>query len=129
MLKAYMGGGLIMFAMLPLALNASPADNHAIGSNLVVIGQEGNSQAGGENTRSYSADEIAQVDWTGQNITAIALAGYETVIITQGDVISVTVEGNEQPRQRVQFTIADENLRIGYPQGYWGATGARKARL
>lgn len=58
---------------------------------------------------------LSELDLTGKAPTALVLAGPDNVIVTRGDTLAITVEGDEAAREAVRFTLDDDTLGVMRP--------------
>jgi hypothetical protein len=58
---------------------------------------------------------LSELDLAGKAASALVLAGPDTVIVTRGDTLAITVEGDEAARDAVRFTLDDETLGVLRP--------------
>lgn len=56
---------------------------------------------------------IAQLDRSGKAPTRISLGGPDKLVVSQGDTFTVNVEGDEQVRAAMRFSLEDDSLNIG----------------
>ncbi|MEE4153288.1 MAG: head GIN domain-containing protein [Erythrobacter sp.] len=60
---------------------------------------------------------LAELDMSGSAPTSIALAGPDTVILTEGETLDITVEGDQAAIEKVRFKLEDDELKIGRENG------------
>ena len=56
---------------------------------------------------------LAELDMSGAAPTVIKLAGLDTVILTEGEVLDITVEGDAAATARLRFKLDGDDLKIG----------------
>lgn len=56
---------------------------------------------------------LAELDTSGPAPTGLALGSGDTVILTEGDTLAITIEGDDAARDDLRFTLKDETLGIG----------------
>lgn len=56
---------------------------------------------------------LAELDMSGAAPTSIALAGPDTVILTEGDTLDITVEGDAATTENLRFKLDGDDLTIG----------------
>ncbi|MXO82107.1 DUF2807 domain-containing protein [Altererythrobacter aestiaquae] len=67
---------------------------------------------------------LAELDMSGDAPTALAIAGPDRVIITEGDTLSITVDGDADAAAELRFDIDGDTLEIGRESGNWGDSGS-----
>lgn len=103
--------------MLPIALSACSSDG---GDNAPNPAEQA-AKIAAETGDVMDATHITKADWTGRTLTGIAMASADKLIVKQGDTISVAIEASDKARERLQFSILESTLRIGYKSGNWGS--------
>lgn len=87
---------------------------------LVVAGM-GVSLAGCDNVKVNMGDSdgvpLAEFDLSGPAPKGLALASGDTVILTEGDELAITIEGDEKAREDLRFSRKDEVLSIARANG------------
>jgi hypothetical protein len=71
---------------------------------------------------------LAELDMTGDAPRAVALYGPDTLIITEGDTLNVTVEGDEQAVAALRFDRDGDTLGV-MRDGEWKDTGKATVRI
>ncbi|WP_245228728.1 head GIN domain-containing protein [Pontixanthobacter sp. CEM42] len=67
---------------------------------------------------------LADLDMSGDAPTALAIAGPDKVIITEGDTLNITVDGDADAAAELRFDIDGDTLEIGRESGNWGGSGS-----
>lgn len=67
---------------------------------------------------------LAELDLAGPVPTGLALASGDTVILTEGEQLSIVIEGDDQAREDLRFTRKDGTLGIGRNSGLFGKNAA-----
>lgn len=60
---------------------------------------------------------LAELDTSGAAPTALALGSGDTVILTEGDTLAITIEGDDAAREDLRFTLKGATLGIGRASG------------
>ncbi len=72
---------------------------------------------------------LADLDMTGDPPTELALAGPDTVVITDGKKLAITVEGDQTAIDTMRFSLKDGTLSILRADGNWKGTGIATVRV
>lgn len=72
---------------------------------------------------------LADLDMSGDPPTELALAGPDTVIITNGKKLAITVEGDQAAIDAMRFSLKDGTLGILRASENWKNTGAATVRV
>lgn len=67
--------------------------------------------------------KLSELDLTGEAPSELALLGPDTVRISTGDALAITVDGDQDIVDRVRFTLKDGKLGILRKDGKWNADG------
>lgn len=60
---------------------------------------------------------LAELDLGGAAPTSLVLAGPDSVIVSQGDTLAVTVDGDADAQSAMRFSLDDDTLAIGRKDG------------
>ncbi len=63
---------------------------------------------------------LAELDMSGPAPTEIVLAGPDNVIVTEGDTLDITVEGESDVTEALRFSRSDDALAISRKGNSWG---------
>lgn len=63
---------------------------------------------------------LAELDLSGAAPTGVALGSGDTVILTEGDALAITIEGDDKAKQDLRFFRDKETLGIGRKSGLFG---------
>ena len=72
---------------------------------------------------------LADLDMSGDPPTEVALAGPDTVVITDGDTLAITVEGDQAAVDAMRFSLKDGTLGILRADKSWKDTGTATVRV
>lgn len=72
---------------------------------------------------------LAELDMSGAPPTELALVASDTVILTEGDTLDITLEGDEDAIEALRFTNSDGTLGIVRESGRWKDTGQAIVRV
>ena len=72
---------------------------------------------------------LAELDTSGPAPTGIVIAGADTVVITEGETLSIDVEGDQDIVDSMRFTLEDETLGIMREQNSWERDGTAIVRV
>lgn len=72
---------------------------------------------------------LAELDMSGTAPTEIVLAGPDNVIVTDGDVLDIAVEGDVEVVERLRFSNEDGTLAISRENGDWKDGGNATVRV
>ncbi len=72
---------------------------------------------------------LADLDMAGEPPTEVALAGPDTVVITDGKKLAITVEGDQATVDAMRFSIKDGTLGILRADKSWKDTGTATVRV
>ena len=94
---------------------------------LVMMGL-GVSLAGcdGVNVNIGSSDGVplSELDFSGPAPTTLALGSGDTVILTEGETLAITIEGDDKAKDDLRFVREKDMLGIGREPGLFGKDGA-----
>lgn len=62
---------------------------------------------------------LSELDMSGDPPTALAMLGPDTVVITEGDSLSIDVEGDEKAVDALRFTFEDGTLGVARDSDVW----------
>jgi hypothetical protein len=72
---------------------------------------------------------LAEVDTSGSAPPELIVAGPDTVVVTQGDTLSIDVEGSDDAVAAVRFVLDDNFLGVTREQDSWDYTSAATVRV
>lgn len=72
---------------------------------------------------------LSQVDQGGSAPPELIVAGPDKVIVTQGDTLSIDVEGNDDAVEAVRFVLDENFLGVTREQNSWDYTSAATIRV
>lgn len=72
---------------------------------------------------------LADLDTSGPAPTGIVLAGADTVVVTEGESLSINVEGDQEIVDSMRFTLEDATLGIMREQSTWKRDGTAIVRV
>jgi hypothetical protein len=72
---------------------------------------------------------LAELDLSGPAPTGIALGSGDTVILTEGDTLAITIEGDDKAKEDLRFFRDKETLGIGRKSGLMGNKGGTPATI
>lgn len=72
---------------------------------------------------------LADLDMSGAPPTELALAGPDTVVITDGKKLAITVEGDQAAIDAMRFSLKDGTLGILRADGKWKGAGIATVRV
>ncbi|MXO55680.1 DUF2807 domain-containing protein [Altererythrobacter gangjinensis] len=81
---------------------------------------------------SINGDEgvpLAELDQSGDAPTGVALLGPDTVIITEGDTLGITVEGKSEAVEAMRFTLEGGTLAVMRDSDIWDGDDKATVRV
>ena len=72
---------------------------------------------------------LSELDMSGSAPTELVLAGPDTVEITEGDALAITVEGSEEAKQEIRFKLEDGSLAIMREGSSWSGSDIATIRV
>ncbi|KPP90630.1 head GIN domain-containing protein [Erythrobacter sp. HL-111] len=67
---------------------------------------------------------LAELDTNGPAPTRLVLASGDRVVLSEGDTLAITVDGDEEESARLRFSLEESTLGIGRKNGSWGSGSA-----
>jgi hypothetical protein len=71
---------------------------------------------------------LAELDLDGKAPTSLVLAGPDTVVVTHGDKLAITVGGDQEAADALRFTLDDKTLGVMRKNG-WKGSGKATVRV
>ena len=81
---------------------------------------------------SINGDEgvpLAELDQSGDAPTGVALLGPDTIIISEGDTLGITVEGNDKVVEAMRFTLEGGTLGVMRDSDIWDGDDKATVRV
>ena len=72
---------------------------------------------------------LADLDMTGAEPTSLVLAGPDDVVVTRGDALAITVEGDDEAADAMRFALEDDTLAIAREDGIRNVSGKAIVRV
>jgi hypothetical protein len=67
---------------------------------------------------------LAELDTSGAAPSKLVLASGDTVVLSEGDALSITVEGDPEQAEKLRFSLEDATLGVTREKGSWGSGSA-----
>ncbi|QIQ88270.1 MAG: DUF2807 domain-containing protein [Erythrobacter sp.] len=67
---------------------------------------------------------LAELDMSGPAPTELVLASGDRVVLTEGDTLAITVDGDPAETDKLRFSLDEETLGITREEGSWGSGSA-----
>ncbi len=72
---------------------------------------------------------LAELDTSGTAPTELVVAGPDTVVVTRGDELNITVSGDDKAVNAVRFSLEDGSLGISREKDSWKKSGVATIRV
>lgn len=72
---------------------------------------------------------LAELDMSGDPPSKVVLAGPDRIVLSEGEALSIDVEGDSEVTERLRFWLEDDTLGVSRENGSWKDSGTAIVRV